>query len=683
MKIEPDGYDWFERHDKILKYGRETNPEIVFLGDSITHFWAGRDTIGGEFALPRWKKAFGQYRTLNLGYGWDRTGTVRWRLDHGEMDGVDPKLVVIHIGGNNYSTTKHYQGNTSEEVAEAILAIAAKAHEKAPKAKVVVMGVFPFGEKPDAPHRQKALKTNAILAEKVPALGYAAFIDLTSKQIGADGIYPKELARDRVHPTDAGYDIWVEALKPYLPSAVSAAGDRTPVKIISGLADWQIVPREADGFASVALEGTWIVPKAGAHDVFVRVVREDDFSPVCRALDWHAVETDTNGTWRARLRIPCGGLYRLETLRRKRGLRLDWNSKGEGVSHFGVGDVWVIAGQSNADGNGRAPAFDPPEAGVHVFRHCGEWGLASHPLHDGTRSKYAADYMTANHSPWLAFAKKVRARTGVPVGLVPAALGGSGIASWLPERKGELFRAMERICDDACGRRVKGILWYQGCTDTLTPEGTNYYPHLASFIRQARAAFRNPKLPILSVQINRVSNHPAGFWTPPRWDLIREVQRKAAHDFPNHWLVSSMDCVFDDCIHNSSESNVLLGRRVADVALGKVYGFDIACLCPDVRSAVRADDALSVTVAFDNVTGEIVFEPRDPALFPFLLRDEDGEVPLKAVDSTVGDTLVLKLGRALKGKATLVGCPGTCPFIGVPHDMPSYRPMLAFTVEVK
>ena len=112
MKIEPDGYDWFERHDKILKYGRETNPEIVFIGDSITHFWAGKDTIGGEFALPRWKKAFGKYRTLNL--------------------------------------------------------------------------------------------------------GYAAFVDLTSKQIGADGIYPKALARDFVHPTDAGYDIWVEALKPYL-----------------------------------------------------------------------------------------------------------------------------------------------------------------------------------------------------------------------------------------------------------------------------------------------------------------------------------------------------------------------------------------------------------------------------------------------------------------------------------
>ena len=216
-KIESDGYNWFERHEKILRHGRAVNPEIVFIGDSITHFWAGMDTIGGEAALPRWRKAFGKYRTLNLGYGWDRTGNVLWRLDHGEMDGVKPKLVVIHIGGNNYSKTKNYPGNTAEEVAEGVLAVAAKAHAKAPDAKVVVMGVFPFGEKPEAPHRVKAVATNAILEREVPRLGYAAFLDITSQQLDANGIYSAEMARDRVHPTDKGYDVWSAALTPYLP----------------------------------------------------------------------------------------------------------------------------------------------------------------------------------------------------------------------------------------------------------------------------------------------------------------------------------------------------------------------------------------------------------------------------------------------------------------------------------
>lgn len=217
LKIEKDSYNWFARHECILAHAKARNPEIVFVGDSITHFWAGRESVGGETALPRWKKAFGAWRTLNLGFGWDRTGNVLWRLGHGEMDGVDPKLVVVHIGGNNYSTTKNYVGNTSEEVAEGVLAVADLVREKAPRARIVVMGVFPFGERPTAPHRIKARATNRILAVEVPKRANMVFIDITDRQIAADGLYPKALANDFVHPTDAGYDIWVEALKPHLP----------------------------------------------------------------------------------------------------------------------------------------------------------------------------------------------------------------------------------------------------------------------------------------------------------------------------------------------------------------------------------------------------------------------------------------------------------------------------------
>lgn len=217
MKIEKDSYDWFARHEMILARQREIDPEIVFVGDSITHFWAGRDSVGGEGSLPRWKRLWGKYRTLNLGYGWDRTGNVLWRLDHGEMDGVDPKLVVLHIGGNNFSTTKNHVGNTPEQVVEGVLAVLDRIRAKAPRAKVVVMGVFPFGEKPESPHRIKAKAANAVLAAEVPKRPNTVFIDITDRQIGPDGIYPKSLANDFVHPTDAGYDIWFDALRPHLP----------------------------------------------------------------------------------------------------------------------------------------------------------------------------------------------------------------------------------------------------------------------------------------------------------------------------------------------------------------------------------------------------------------------------------------------------------------------------------
>ena len=85
---------------------------VRLVPNSITHFWAGNETIGGDDASAKWKKAFGNFKTLNLGYGWDRTGNVLWRLKNGEMDGTDPNVVVIHIGGNNFSATSKYIGDS-------------------------------------------------------------------------------------------------------------------------------------------------------------------------------------------------------------------------------------------------------------------------------------------------------------------------------------------------------------------------------------------------------------------------------------------------------------------------------------------------------------------------------------------------------------------------------------------
>ena len=222
-KIQNDSYDFYARHAKVLAQQKKINPQIVFVGDSITHFWCGRQTVGAADdpdTLPRWKKVFGGYRTLNLGFGWDRTCNVLWRLNNGEMAGLDPQLIVLHIGGNNYTTTKEWRGNSAEEVKDGILAVLKKLHAMAPKARVVVMGVFPFGERPDNSSRVKAVETNRLLAAEIGNFPYAEFLDITAKQIGSDGRYPKSLAGDFVHPTDAGYDIWAEALRPYLEKYV-------------------------------------------------------------------------------------------------------------------------------------------------------------------------------------------------------------------------------------------------------------------------------------------------------------------------------------------------------------------------------------------------------------------------------------------------------------------------------
>lgn len=221
-KLQQDGYQWFDRHRKVMAEKDAIDPEIVFVGDSITHFWAGVVSVGradDPDTTARWKKAFGKWRTLNLGYGWDRTGNVFKRLDMGEMDGLSPKLIVVHVGGNNFTTTSNYRGNTPEEVAAADVALVKRLHAKCPGAHVAVMAIFPFGEKPGPGHRTQHPIANEILAREMAKLDYVSYFDITSKQLLPDGTYPKALAGDFCHPTDAGYDVWAAALAPALEKA--------------------------------------------------------------------------------------------------------------------------------------------------------------------------------------------------------------------------------------------------------------------------------------------------------------------------------------------------------------------------------------------------------------------------------------------------------------------------------
>jgi glycerophosphoryl diester phosphodiesterase/lysophospholipase L1-like esterase len=217
-RLQTDSYNWFARHRRILAERPNLKPEIIFIGDSITHFWAGRDSIGDSSdpkTLPSWKEAFGAYKTLNLGYGWDRTSNVFYRLADGEMDGMDPKVVVIHIGGNNLTTTSNWQGNTPEEVVEAIAKLVETVHGKAPKAEILVMSVFPFGKKPGDWHRPKLRILNPLLAERMKAYPYVKYLDVHDKFLDENGVYRPELSRgDNVHPSVEGYKIWAAALLP-------------------------------------------------------------------------------------------------------------------------------------------------------------------------------------------------------------------------------------------------------------------------------------------------------------------------------------------------------------------------------------------------------------------------------------------------------------------------------------
>jgi lysophospholipase L1-like esterase len=210
-------YDWMERHDAILKVKSELNPDLVMIGDSITHFFGGepsRDKTphdkngrAGETVL---KTALAGHRVLNLGYGSDRTQQVLWRLDHGEIEGLKPKWVVIKIGTNNTS-----DGNTAEEIAAGVQAVCERVRKQTPDAKIILMSILPR-DNPATSSRRKLIDATNLLIADYAKKENLTHLDIGARFVDAKGVISKSLMPDLCHPTEAGYKIWADALVPLL-----------------------------------------------------------------------------------------------------------------------------------------------------------------------------------------------------------------------------------------------------------------------------------------------------------------------------------------------------------------------------------------------------------------------------------------------------------------------------------
>lgn len=200
IKPAPRAGGWMDRHNKMNERVKQGNVDLIFIGDSITHGWEG----GGKEV---WAKYYAKRNAVNLGIGGDQTQHVLWRLEHGNIDGISPKLAVIMIGTNNAG------GNTPEQIAEGIKAIVDKLRAKLPQTKILLLGIFPRGADDKDARRQVNMKTNAIVAKF--ADGKMVFYeDIGDKFLEADRTLPKSIMPDLLHPNAKGYAIWAEAIEP-------------------------------------------------------------------------------------------------------------------------------------------------------------------------------------------------------------------------------------------------------------------------------------------------------------------------------------------------------------------------------------------------------------------------------------------------------------------------------------
>ena len=349
------------------------------------------------------------------------------------------------------------------------------------------------------------------------------------------------------------------------------------------ICDYQIIQRDADGFGRALFSGTHPHTEAGV--IVARVLREDDNQMI---LPWQKCERNGDA-WQIRLTIPQGGLYRVEarfSANEEHPLHnfYDWSALVGCASHVGVGDVFVMAGQSNMSGYGRDPAYDPPELGVHLFDNRGQWTLATHPLNSVVGSVYCNDDSSSGTSPGLAFGRMMHRRLGVPIGLVAAARGGSALEAWNPaEADCFLYRALEAKMEEV--GKCSAILWYQGCSETGDAEEANTYPDK---FRQTVGLWRERfgDVPIVVCQINRHAWKGAD--NDRNWGIVREALRQAGLQIPQVYVVPTLDMHTSDGIHNASGACVVIGERMASVLLHGHYG-QAGSTAPTVTHAKQLD----------------------------------------------------------------------------------------------
>jgi len=201
---------WLPRHQQKLNELKDRNYDIdlVFLGDSITHYWESR---GEGF----WQEYYAHRKALNLGFAGDRTEHVLWRLQNKALDGVNAKLVVLLIGTNN---TGHRQ-DPPEHTAMGIKAILTHLHNTMPEAKVLLLAIFPRGQLPDNPLR----KINEDINKKISSFAddkRVFFLNINQLFLDENGAIPVSVMRDMLHPESAQYEIWAKAIEPYVQKYV-------------------------------------------------------------------------------------------------------------------------------------------------------------------------------------------------------------------------------------------------------------------------------------------------------------------------------------------------------------------------------------------------------------------------------------------------------------------------------
>jgi lysophospholipase L1-like esterase len=193
---------WQDKHNHNVAVARQSGAQaqLIFVGDSITELM--------ENSKDSMNKHFGALKPEQLGISGDGTEHVLWRLQNGEVEGLNPKVAVLLIGTNNLNDAD------DQQVFEGVEKVVKELQARLPKTKILVLGLLPRGDKPDHVYRKRVAEVNALLQQKIADNKQVFYGDVGQVFLLPGGMMNVPLMPDYLHPSPAGYDAMFAAMKP-------------------------------------------------------------------------------------------------------------------------------------------------------------------------------------------------------------------------------------------------------------------------------------------------------------------------------------------------------------------------------------------------------------------------------------------------------------------------------------
>ena len=208
------GTSWLDTHAKLVDYVKANQGpiDVLLVGDSITQQWGS--PLDKGVLNDAWKKQFASYKTINIGIGGDKIQNLLWRLDHGGVEGLEPRFVVVMIGNNNMFFTPE---TGIEPVAKGVQVCVANIRDRFPKAEVIAVKILP-AHAPGNRFYEDISKTNAAIDRlKLNSDPKVHVLDITGDFVTSDGGLKKDLfTPDNIHLSLEGYAVYAERLKPLI-----------------------------------------------------------------------------------------------------------------------------------------------------------------------------------------------------------------------------------------------------------------------------------------------------------------------------------------------------------------------------------------------------------------------------------------------------------------------------------